>query len=318
MNNLLNNKFSLFGPGILLAISGMVFFPPVKLVLNGAENMPVSFTTSSGSGSGYFDLSTYHTPWNNITQLPTGISEFDNAGGDDNLPFVADRFWQVNAVGYTTKPTLTNLKFTCLESEPENLFHGWVQVDVPIQLASFNAVPDGQRVKLNWITANELNNDYFTVEKSLDGRTFVFIEKVEGAGTSSRILNYSTIDYSPWSGASYYRLKQTDFDGNATYSKIISVDLGQTGALSFNLYPNPSPGGELTLKFKNATIGTLQAKIVDLVGKEVFVQGVTVANNGDFTTTISVPGKLPSGAYFVKIESNDSVYTRMFVLRKGA
>ena len=169
---------------------------------------------------------------------------------------------------------------------PQGPAWAWVQVDVPIQLASFNAVPDGQRVKLNWITANELNNDYFTVEKSLDGRTFVFIEKVEGAGTSSRILNYSTIDYSPWSGASYYRLKQTDFDGNATYSKIISVDLGQTGALSFNLYPNPSPGGELTLKFKNATIGTLQAKIVDLVGKEVFVQGVTVANNGDFTTTM--------------------------------
>ena len=424
MNNLLNNKFSLFGPGILLAISGMIFFPPVKLVLNGAvinitqgarlviENpasdaiirnsgyivsegqnnrvqwnigatagdyvvpwgynsnyMPVSFTTSTGAGSGYFDLSTYHTPWNNSTQLPTGISEFDNAGGDDNSPFVADRFWQVNALGYTTKPTLTNLKFTYLESEftasgntitennlraqrfnsttgtwsdyaptgsvnttdntvnisslaPTDLFHWWVLVDVssplPIQLVTFNAIPDGQRVKLNWVTSNETNNDFFTVEKSMDGRTFVFVEKVDGAGTSSRILNYNTIDYSPYSGVSYYRLKQTDLDGKASYSKVISVDMGQSGALSFNLYPNPSPGGELTLKFKNATTGTMQVKIVDLVGKEVFVQGITVANNGEYTTTISVPGKLPSGAYFVKIESNDNVYTKMFVLRKGA
>ncbi len=82
-----------------------------------ANYIPVSFTKGTGSGSGYFLFSTYHTAWNNITQLPTGVTNINGSNGTDNSAYVSDRFWQVNAVGYSTKPTLTDLQFTYLDSE---------------------------------------------------------------------------------------------------------------------------------------------------------------------------------------------------------
>ncbi len=84
----------------------------------GATNyIPVSFTKASGAGSGYFLFSTYHTLWNNVAQLPTGVSNINGSNGTDNSAFVSDRFWQVNAQDYSTKPALTNLQFTYLDSE---------------------------------------------------------------------------------------------------------------------------------------------------------------------------------------------------------
>ena len=81
------------------------------------DYIPLTFTKTAGTGSGYFLFSTYHTTWNNIAQLPTGVTNINGASGTDNSSFVSDRFWQINAQGYTTKPGLTNLEFTYLDAE---------------------------------------------------------------------------------------------------------------------------------------------------------------------------------------------------------
>lgn len=94
---------------------------------------------------------------------------------------------------------------------------------LPITLLSFAAIPFGNTVKTDWTTLSEVNNDYFTLERSRDGINFEYVGTVEGAGTSTNSINYSYFDYRPHQGLSYYRLKQTDYDGGFKYSKLVAV-----------------------------------------------------------------------------------------------
>lgn len=95
---------------------------------------------------------------------------------------------------------------------------------LPIELIDFDAIRNDRFVDLTWQTATEKNNNYFTIEKSVDGLNFISIGNVSGAGNSTDLLTYKLIDSSPTQDrVSYYRLKQTDYDGTFTYSDIISV-----------------------------------------------------------------------------------------------
>lgn len=123
---------------------------------------------------------------------------------------------------------------------------------LPISLIEFNAIKVVDAVQLTWITASELNNDYFTIERSLDGYSFEAIHQEPGAGNSNQWLNYEWYDHSPFDGINYYRLKQTDFDGSFTYSTLRMVDFSKTNSGNnawVNMYPNPSMDGNLYLSF---------------------------------------------------------------------
>jgi hypothetical protein len=98
-------------------------------------------------------------------------------------------------------------------------------VPLPITLVEFNASPHQNNIMTNWTTSAEINNDYFTVERSQNGVEFIPIGRVEGAGNSDYEINYFLIDKEFESGINYYRLKQTDYDGKETYSQIVSVDI---------------------------------------------------------------------------------------------
>lgn len=82
-----------------------------------SEYIPLTFTKTAGAGTGYFLFSTYKTAWNNSALLPTGVTNINCSCGFDNSTFETDRFWQINAQGYTTKPSLTNVEFTYLDTE---------------------------------------------------------------------------------------------------------------------------------------------------------------------------------------------------------
>lgn len=95
---------------------------------------------------------------------------------------------------------------------------------LPVELIFFSATVNNQKhVILNWATASELNNDFFTIERSIDGLTWEVVEFVNGNGTTPLRNDYNSQDVRPYSGLSYYRLKQTDFDGAFEYSNIVSV-----------------------------------------------------------------------------------------------
>lgn len=111
---------------------------------------------------------------------------------------------------------------------------------LPISLTDFTAAQKEHTVVLSWTTASEINNDFFSVEKSLDGVHFQTFAVVKGNGNSTAALHYQAIDMHPFTGLNYYRLKQTDFDGNFSYSLVIScrtTGIGMMQILSVN--PNP-------------------------------------------------------------------------------
>ncbi|MBL0100798.1 MAG: hypothetical protein IPP49_12800 [Saprospiraceae bacterium] len=95
---------------------------------------------------------------------------------------------------------------------------------LPIKIKSFEISKlKESKTLLNLITASETNNDYFTIERSGDGVAYEAIGQIKGAGNSSKEISYEFVDEKPLSGINYYRIKQTDFDGQYSYSDIRSV-----------------------------------------------------------------------------------------------
>jgi hypothetical protein len=125
--------------------------------------------------------------------------------------------------GYSLNGMTSFSLFTINGSEASN-------TALPIELLYFNATPNQKIVDLTWATASELNNESFTVERSIDGLTWETVLTVSGAGTTNQRTDYSNEDTRPLSGLSYYRLKQTDFDGQFTYSNIKSVYMNTENA----------------------------------------------------------------------------------------
>jgi hypothetical protein len=111
---------------------------------------------------------------------------------------------------------------------------------LPIRLLEFTAAPSGDMVNVHWVTVTEQNNDYFDVERSADGEHFEAIGKIDGAGNSTFPISYGFNDLYPVNGVSYYRLRQTDFNGMHTYSPLVAVNFEKE--ITATIYPNPGNG----------------------------------------------------------------------------
>jgi hypothetical protein len=188
----------------------------------------------------------------------------------------------------------------CCDSINSN--HIIVSVSLPVVLLSFNATVNANNVQLNWQTSSEINNDYFTVLRSPDGSTFEKIINISGAGYSNSELSYSYSDYIPFSGISYYRLMQTDFDGKYVYSSIIGVEMKEIA--DFNIYPNPYR------IFTNIFINDASENI--LFELRIFnISGELLKNMSIITqNTIIETSNLPAGVYFFNLlKQNKIIYS---------
>ncbi|MFY0644438.1 MAG: T9SS type A sorting domain-containing protein [Bacteroidia bacterium] len=168
---------------------------------------------------------------------------------------------------------------------------------VPVDFISINAtlVADGQ-VMIEWVTASEIDNERFEIERSVDGDYFEMIGETPGAGNSQEILNYSYMDVEAplLSSALYYRIKQVDYSGQYDYSDIAEVVRKESTDL-INVYPNPA-SDYINIQ-SNLIAGELTIEISDISG--MLVRNMKI--NGD--TQISTEG-LDRGVYFVTV-SND-------------
>ncbi len=173
---------------------------------------------------------------------------------------------------------------------------------LPVELLYFNANPTQDQVNLNWSRASELNNDFFTLEKSNDGRDFVTLGEVTGNGTTNLQMDYSFTDHSPYLGLSYYRLSQTDYDGTTEIFPVVSVLF--EGDRRFSVHPNPVSGSFITLKI--STMGNhelLELKIIDLQGRLVERKQLKTDNFGNIDTEFQLQKPLPKGAYVFELIS---------------
>lgn len=164
--------------------------------------------------------------------------------GSGNLGPRAQR-WSVAGDGWiAVAPGQSNPTAFSTRVPGVNVFGTWALANeptpLPIELLYFNAkLNSDKQVDLEWVTVMEINNDYFTVERSRDGSNFEELKTVDGAGNSNTTLHYSTVDPSPYPGISYYRLKQTDFDGMFTWSQVVAVNIPANIFGTVSVYPNP-------------------------------------------------------------------------------
>ena len=203
---------------------------------------------------------------------------------------------------------------------PDTLFYiavGGGGSTLPVKLMYFNAKMADQGVNFEWATAAEINNEYFTIEKSTDGERFEPLLKKPGAGNSTSNLYYTATDLNPHSGFSYYRLKQTDYDGKFTYSNIETVRNGENNedarqAIEIkSMSPNPfTESFEMSFMMKaNATIDiALMSTTGQLIQREKF-EAKAGYNTWEFIDSYN----LKKGIYFVIISYNNQKFTKKII-----
>jgi hypothetical protein len=176
-----------------------------------------------------------------------------------------------------------------------------VDAIVPVELTSFTASVDQQDVTLNWVTATEINNQGFEVERN-SGIGFEKIGYVTGFGTSSEIHTYAFVDASLNEGTYSYRLKQVDLDGSFEYSDVVEVDITvpDVFALEQN-YPNPfNPSTKIN--FSLAVNSKVTLKVFDILGQEVAnlinTNLVAGSHSVDFNASL-----LTSGVYIYRMDA---------------
>lgn len=185
---------------------------------------------------------------------------------------------------------------------------------IPVELESFMASINNNNVVLNWVTASELNNMGFEIERKLINSEWTTIGFKKGNGTTIERITYSFTDNLPMNGTILYRLKQIDFDGTFTYSNEVQVDFSVLNEFSLEQnYPNPfNPATVINYKLPEAS--SVQLKVVNLLGEQVAEIVNEIQSEGNFTKLFDATS-LSSGIYFTVLNAtainSGKVYTNM-------
>ncbi|HEY9081971.1 MAG TPA: T9SS type A sorting domain-containing protein [Vicingaceae bacterium] len=187
---------------------------------------------------------------------------------------------------------------------------------LPINLIYFDALAVENTIQLTWITASEINNDYFTIEKSVDAKAWETVLTVNGAGNSSQIIEYTETDFNPISGISYYRLKQTDFDGRFEYFNIVPVKYSTSDEEDeLSIFPNPAnQGGNISINHNFNSTNEILVVLRDLQGKE-FYSKVHININKDELIGVPIDYEIPKGIYFIVATSENKIHSKKLVIK---
>lgn len=174
---------------------------------------------------------------------------------------------------------------------------------LPIELVAFDAKPEGEMVRLEWTTASERDNAYFTILRSADGAAYEELFLIDGAGVSNVPLHYTDVDRAPLMGTSYYKLRQTDTDGRSTESDAVAVKFIAGAELS--AYPNPVTD----MLHVSGLSGIEELRVMDATGRTAL--RATPSDVSD-RYTLPVSG-LPPGVYVLSVHGSGGVRTLHFV-----
>ncbi|MFD1553555.1 T9SS type A sorting domain-containing protein [Putridiphycobacter roseus] len=243
------------------------------------NSVRIQFNLGLGNNSAVFDLADTRLLVDTDDVFATGATSiaptsYNNATGIVNF----DHDF-IGATGYYFSLGSINLSTTPL----------------PITLIDFEAnVLNSNSVLCEWGSSSEINNAYYTIEKSLDGIQWDYVGDVKGAGNSSLENNYTLRDYNPFLGLSYYRLAQTDYDGVQKYLAIESVVINELPNHSVNVFPNPA-NTHVTVISNQKMNGMLCIRS----GLGQLVQKTNI--NGAYKAEIDI-SHLAEGVYYIEIQ----------------
>jgi hypothetical protein len=201
----------------------------------------------------------------------------------------------------TDQASFSTVEFTIASATPAN--------PLPVTLLGFSAeVKNDNQVALKWQTSAEINNDYFVVERSRDGVIFDDVTTVNGNGTTTEISNYQTTDYEPYTGISYYRLKQVDFDGKEEIFPMVVVEIE---GLPFeeprlNIHPNPYKSGDIMVDIGGFNEQEEALVMISDISGNAIWQGRMYPNRSEMSRIIGEQLEMTQpGFYLVIVVSND-------------
>ena len=276
--------------------------------VDGVSNSTWVVSTANGftfnGATGIVRFGTDLLSSNTLTDLDASL--LASVVGTYGAPTNASVQIEVNRTGLTTA-NLTNT----WRMGTKNI----VVSPLPVEFLSFDAQPNGNAVDVIWSTASEFNSDYFEVQRSKDGTLFENVGQVKAAGNSHTTKKYSLVDYDPYQGVSYYRIRQVDHDGKYMFTDIAAVNFQSTNANMFSVFPNPSAKDE---SFHVNLSGKQGDKVIvvvrDMLGREYYSK-VILLSSDQSVIAVDTEGKLASGVYLVVATSNDNIYEKKIVIK---
>lgn len=308
-------------------VGGQVYFLVILPGQSSTRPYPRDYSVEinpiNGSDSPqYYDVSVEPPPSYDFTfiavedQTPFNILGVSSTGDFRDLPAADEnadttRIYNIYSVNYDPARVDTldlmnaelndvlandNGKFDCLQLSSESVEIGINKATAaPVDWLTFTATPIKQAVKLDWDVAAETENDYFRVERSVDGTAWTDIGEVSGNGTTQTYAAFTFTDLEPVAGANYYRLAQIDFDGTENLSVIVQASLGNTQeTLSMTTYPNPFTN-HLRLTTTREEEGPI--RIFDMQGRDLTGRVAIARSSG--TDARVTAAALPTGIYLI-------------------
>jgi hypothetical protein len=269
----------------LLSTTQIVLYETTNVIEVYIEDKPTCYTWNSGNALigiqnatgtvGYVAQDRNTGPWTASLEAwrftPDGVPNFVVDWYEAGTYFASGTTVDV-CPGEPTQTYLAEATYTNCDGSTvvvaDNVTVVCQAIMLPVELVEFNAVLKEPMVECSWDTYTELNNDYFTLQRSRDGHVWTNLGQVEGAGTTTVHQQYYFTDSEPLYGLSYYRLKQTDFDGSTDFSEIRSVERDTPDEIF--VFPNPN-SGQFILSINDPT---LKLRITDERGREIQYQSL--------------------------------------------
>lgn len=230
-----------------------------RTISANGENVPNNGINDGNAGAGAGGSLVFEVNvWNIASTCPLSITASGGDGGDvgNSATHGGGGGGGMGAILFSTAEPTTNITIdntagigglnctTCARADNGLGTAGDGVLDLspgplPIRLVYFSAEQIDRTVQLTWMTSSEEDNDYFTVQRSADAIAWDDLMDIPGAGNSTTDIVYDAIDRTPLDGISYYRLRQTDYDGSTDMSQIVSVEFISDDNASLMAYPNP-------------------------------------------------------------------------------
>ncbi len=263
------------------------------------DNLNWAVTTGNGLAGGTYNLDVQGTGYGTIGSITDlRLTQAGSATGVAGVNAGTTANPQIN----TTGVSLANLSNSFYVASVNSLTS-----PLPVTWLSFTGSVLNGDVVLDWSTATETNNAWFTVQRSTDAVNWQNLEQVAGAGTSSMSHSYTAVDRSPYPGASFYRLLQTDADGKQTYSFVLSVSVENTAPV-ISVYPNPATDN-ITVNF--AIAGKYEITLLNSAGQTM---NRPVLSTGG--TVILPVATMKAGVYFIRLCYQDKTETKKILIGK--
>ena len=290
------------------------------------NNMPLpagvtEFNNASGADNSanamdrFWVIEPTTTGYNVDAVFPYADSEYaaPNTISESNL--VAQR-WEPAPAGWQPPVGSVNIANNNVRVSGVTGFSPWVLVDnnspLPVDFISVKANYFESDVYVEWATASEINNDYFVVERSVDGFVFEEIGRVDGAGNSSEIQYYTYVDEAPLFGISFYRIRQVDFDEMQDVSSVVSVNIEDEAALQVHVYPNPVPADRgFTVHVANEKLTEYKVTLYSILQRTEINEEFIIQGNKE----LFIPTKRYSpGVYILKVRDGYKEYDYKLII----